>query len=134
MTTSHKQYCIKSRDNYFLTPNRCWSANPNSICMMDFQAALHEITEAQKWNPSAEIITIEIERVGKTTGRWQSYNLIVNGVDVGSVKRGMSAGGDRMTPTVRYDVWKISGTMCDSQGSAERQLIERAIRFGQLTI
>jgi hypothetical protein len=75
-----------------------------------------------------------IERIGKTTGRWQRYNLVVDGVDVGQVRRTVTVGRDglagRQQP--RYDSWKIHGTACDSQEGAERTLIERARRFGHL--
>lgn len=73
-----------------------------------------------------------ITRVGKTTGRFPQYNLHVGGVDVGSVKRSFMKGGGDKYSRMTYDVWKIHGMGADSQASAERTLIERAVRFGQL--
>ena len=75
----------------------------------------------------------KIERIGNTTGRWVKYNLIVDGVDVGEVKRSLAGGGDRMQPGIRYDVWRIHGRAVCTQEEAERVLIERAVRFGNLT-
>ena len=74
----------------------------------------------------------KLTRIGKTTGRWPQYNLIVDGVDIGRIKRGLTSGGDRMAPHVREDAWHIHGIACDSQKSAEYELIRRAIRFGYL--
>lgn len=74
-----------------------------------------------------------IQRVGKVTGRWPRYRLIVDGVDVGEVRRTTATGSDRLTPHVRYDGWRIAGVVAESQGEAETQLINRAIRFGHLS-
>lgn len=48
-------YHIRSRDNYYLTENRCWTARKPRRVLLSFQDALREIEEARKWNPSAEI-------------------------------------------------------------------------------
>lgn len=48
-------YFIKSKDNYYLTEHRTWSAKQEQRVTMDFRTALREIEEARKWNPSAEI-------------------------------------------------------------------------------
>jgi len=76
---------------------------------------------------------MKIDRIGKTAGRWPKYQLIVDGVDVGSVRRTNSYGCDRLAGASRYDGWAIHGTVCDTRDSAESKLIERAVRFGLIT-
>ena len=71
----------------------------------------------------------EIIRVGKVGGRWPSYRLVVDGVDIGGVKRSFAAGSDRLAPA-KYDGWAIHGMVCSSKDGAEKVLIERAVRFG----
>jgi len=79
-------------------------------------------------------MTREIRRDGRTTGRWPRYRLIVDGVDVGEIRRTVSMGRDglagRRQP--RADAWAISGTECASRDEAESRLIERAVGFGYL--
>lgn len=75
---------------------------------------------------------MKIERVGKTAGRWVKYSLIVDDVDIGTVKRTLASGGDRMTPTERRDGWQIHGLITTTQYAAEQELIKRAIRFGKI--
>ena len=75
---------------------------------------------------------MKIDRIGKTAGRWPNYQLIVNGVDLGTVRRTVSSGYDLMGSS-RYDGWAIHGTVCDTRDSAESKLIERAVRFGLIT-
>jgi hypothetical protein len=81
-----------------------------------------------------DLAGLQIERRGVTTGRWQNYLLIVNGVSLGRVKQGMAGSGDRLSPRVRYAVWEIHGLAVASREAAERELIRRAIRFGTLKI
>jgi len=77
---------------------------------------------------------MNIERDGKTTGRFPKYQLIVDGVDVGQVKRKVTKGRDgnlgRSQPS--YDVWGIKGTECSTQEEAEKLLTERAVSFGYI--
>jgi len=73
-----------------------------------------------------------IERKGSTTGRKIEYFLIANGVNIGKIKRTTAGGGDRMLPHARYSVWAIQGSQVESQAEAEKELIARAIRFGQI--
>ena len=77
---------------------------------------------------------MNIERDGKTTGRFPKYQLIVDGVDVGQVTRKVTKGRDgnfgRSQPS--YDVWAIKGTECPTQEDAEKLLTERAVRFGYI--
>lgn len=77
---------------------------------------------------------MKTERIGKTTGRWQKYSLIVDGIDLGQVRRVISFGRDGLLgcKQPRYDSWAIHGTHCATQERAESLLIERAIRFGHL--
>lgn len=75
---------------------------------------------------------MNIERVGKTTGRWPNYQLVVNGIDLGTVRRTVQAGGDRMSPDTRYDGWHIHGRVLNTQEAAEAALIERGQRFGHI--
>lgn len=75
---------------------------------------------------------MNIERIGKTTGRWPKYQLIVNGVDIGQVRRTVSTGCDNLAGGSRYDGWAIHGMVCASRESAEQHLIERARRFGHI--
>lgn len=76
----------------------------------------------------------KIERIGKTTGRFPSYRFVVDGVDIGHIKRKVVKGKDgnvgRSQPA--YDVWAIHGTECSSQVDAEATLLERAYRFGYI--
>ena len=74
----------------------------------------------------------QIERQGKTTGRWQRYNLIVDGVDVGLVRRTISVGCDRLAGPTRMDGWDAGMKISMTQADAEAHLITRAIRFGHL--
>jgi hypothetical protein len=75
-----------------------------------------------------------VTRQGKTEGRFPNYRLIVDGVDLGAVKRKVVKGKDgnvgRNQPA--YDVWAIHGTECPTQTEAEAKLIERATRFGYI--
>jgi hypothetical protein len=82
------------------------------------------------------MIELDVQRVGSLTGRWPSYRLIVNGVDVGEVKRVISYGRDglRGRRQPRYDSWAIRGTHVETREEAEKKLIERALRFGYLTV
>lgn len=73
-----------------------------------------------------------IARVGTTTGRWPRYRFIVDGVDVGEIRRTVTGGGDRMSPTERVDGWRIRGTVCATRVGAEVILVERALTFGKL--
>ena len=75
---------------------------------------------------------MNIQRAGRTAGRWPKYRLIVDGVDIGLVERTLVSGGDRMAPRERYNVWRIQGTTLQTQEEAEQKLIARAIRFGYL--
>lgn len=76
----------------------------------------------------------KIDRVGVTTGRWPKYRLVVDGVDLGQVRRVIAIGRDglmgRSQP--RGDGWEISGVICMTREDAEKSLIERAVRFGYL--
>lgn len=79
---------------------------------------------------------ITIERLGKTTGRWPKYRLVVNGVDLGQVQRVPMGGGNSASSGYeeRHDVWRIHGIACSTQEDAEQHLIKRGIRFGHLTV
>jgi hypothetical protein len=76
----------------------------------------------------------KMERIGQITGRFPKYNLIVDGVDVGQIRRKLVKGKDglfsRGQPS--YDVWAIHGTELSNQAEAEAKLIERAKRFGYI--
>lgn len=73
-------------------------------------------------------MTYQIERDGKTDGRHARYRLIVDGVDLGEVKRKTTRSPGRSF----HDTWAIRGTECATQERAEALLIERAERFGYL--
>jgi hypothetical protein len=76
---------------------------------------------------------MNIERIGNVNGRWAKYNLIVDGVDIGSVQRTFCIGHDALNKTqLRVDGWKIHGVKCDTREDAEAQLIARAQRFGHI--
>jgi len=77
---------------------------------------------------------MNIRRIGTAAGRWPRYNLIVDGIDVGSVRRTIFRGCDRLHPQggSTHDGWRIHGVVCESRGTAERMLIERAVRAGLL--
>ena len=75
-----------------------------------------------------------IERIGKTTGRWPKYELIVDGVGVGQVSRSLGVGCDRMLGRAqqKWDGWRISGLVVETRDEAEQELIRRAVRFGHI--
>jgi hypothetical protein len=75
-----------------------------------------------------------VERKGLTTGRFPNYRLVVDGVDLGMVKRKTVKGRDRALGRSQpsYDVWAIHGTELPTQAAAEAKLIERAKNFGTL--
>jgi hypothetical protein len=75
-----------------------------------------------------------IERVGKADGRWPNYRFVVNGVDLGRVRRVLTGGADILCPHVRYDSWEIRGVYCSSRDEAETTLVERAVRFRDLVL
>jgi len=75
---------------------------------------------------------MNITRIGKTTGRWPRYTLVVDGVEIGTVRRTTQGSGDRMTPEVRYDGWHVGGVVKATQADAENELIARARRFGKI--
>jgi len=74
----------------------------------------------------------KIERKGRTTGRWPRYRLIVDGTDIGSVKRTIQRGCDRLAGDPVYDGWEIQGVVLGTKEEAERTLIARAVRFGYI--
>jgi hypothetical protein len=78
--------------------------------------------------------TMTIERIGTTAGRFARYRLIVNGHDLGTVRRKVVKGKDgnagRRQPA--YDVWAIHGTECATQAQAEATMIRRAATFGKI--
>lgn len=76
-----------------------------------------------------------IERIGKTTGRWPKYELIVDGVNLGFIRRTISVGRDGLLGRnqSRWDGWAISGLVTETREKAEEELIRRAIRFGRVT-
>ena len=73
-----------------------------------------------------------IERIGCTTGRWPRYRLIVDGVDVGEVRRVNAQGCDRLAGNSRFSGWKIAGVVCATQEDAEKELVALAKRFGYI--
>lgn len=77
---------------------------------------------------------MNIERIGRTRGRFAHYRLSINGYDMGVVKRKVVKGRDgnagRHQPA--YDVWAIYGTECMTQEEAEQTLIRRARQFGYI--
>ena len=73
-----------------------------------------------------------IERIGKTTGRWPKYELIVDSVNLGWVKRTIEQGCDRLAGNQRYDGWAIDGLVKSTREEAEQELIDRHVRWGQL--
>ncbi len=77
-----------------------------------------------------------VERVGfgahKATGRWPHYSLVVDGVDVGRVRRVVSVSLDRTAGNTRSDAWEISGRILGTREAAELALVERAIANGTL--
>jgi len=75
-----------------------------------------------------------VDRKGVLWGRWPRYRLVVDGVDLGEIRRTVSVGRDGLTGRrqARADAWAIHGTECTSQFEAEQRLIERALRFGYL--
>ena len=75
---------------------------------------------------------MQIERIGRTDGRWPLYRLVVDGVDLGEVRRGFGCGYDALAGCSRYDGWHIAGTVCATRADAEARLIERGIRFGYI--
>ena len=75
-----------------------------------------------------------IERVGCTTGRWPKYRLVVDGVDVGQVRRVLDPSCDRLAPRARWDAWEIPSRVLPTQAEAEDMLIKRAVRFGHLPL
>jgi len=77
---------------------------------------------------------MNIRRIGTAAGRWPRYNLIVDGIDVGSVRRTISRGCDRLHPQggSTHDGWRIHGVVCESREIAERMLIERAVALHHL--
>lgn len=81
-----------------------------------------------------KMMTRIIDRIGTTTGRWPRYNLIVDSVDLGTIKRvtGFGRDGLRGRSQPRYDSWEIHGAQVSSQAEAEATLIARNITFGHL--
>lgn len=75
---------------------------------------------------------MKIERIGITGGRWPRYMLVVDGVNIGTVRRTTAGSSDRMSPHARYDAWRIHGMELETREAAERELIARAVRFGHL--
>ncbi len=74
-----------------------------------------------------------IDRRGTTTGRWPNYRLIVDGVDLGSVRRTIaSGGGTSRGDIITRDAWEVQGWKLPTQAEAEAKLIERGITFGKI--
>lgn len=73
-----------------------------------------------------------IERIGRTTGRWPKYDLVVDGVNLGSIERTIVKGGGRRVDAMTYDAWRIPGTTVTSRERAEQELINRGLHFGKL--
>lgn len=73
-----------------------------------------------------------IERKGIVSGRWPTYTLIVNGVEIGEVKRTLTKGGGDKFARRTYDGWQIHGAVLHTREEAEKALIVRAIRFGKM--
>ena len=65
---------------------------------------------------------MNIKRTGTTGGRWPRYNLIVNGVDVGSLRRYSAMTG-----------WRIHGAVCasrpDFRGAVQHPVLPRDLRL-----
>ena len=72
--------------------------------------------------------------LGSVNGRSAHYYLIVNGVNLGTIRRTVGFGYDRMAGRrqIRYTVWQISGIQIQDRYEAEAKMIEQAIHFGQL--
>lgn len=71
---------------------------------------------------------MNIERTGTTSGRCPRYNLIVNGVDVGSLRRYSAITGWRIHGTARYLHFG------DDREAAEAYAIKLAVRAGLLCL
>ncbi len=68
-------------------------------------------------------------------GRFPIYTLVVNGIELGVVRRKIAKGKDGLAGRGQpsYDVWEIHGTQLGTQSEAEERLIQRSVKFGTIS-
>lgn len=71
---------------------------------------------------------MNITRTGNPLGRWPQYNVVVDGVDLGRVRRVMVSGDDRLSPRARRDGWEAAGRIFSTRAAAEAALFDRNAR------